>query len=264
LLAEFYGAEYEAVFGPLPDLSDPRHFPPHAGPVSDRRARQAWETMRPADQRTLTQIYVNLAKAVAAYQRQIIPGPSRFDLYLQALQEGEPAARRAALTPDEVAGARIFIGQGECILCHNGPLLTNFSFHNIASPGITLQQGRISAIEKLQRSEFTCLGPYSDAAGPADCAELRFMRTSGHEIEGALRTPTLRNLAHTAPYFHNGEFESLAQMLEFYNDPPPPPTGHSELRLLNLTPRQLQQLEAFLLALDSPLQVDPRLVQPLD
>jgi hypothetical protein len=68
--------EYEAVFGPLPKLS---RVPNQAGPVDDATARGAWEALSDADREAVTRIYVNMGKAIAAYERQLLPGPSRFD-----------------------------------------------------------------------------------------------------------------------------------------------------------------------------------------
>jgi cytochrome c peroxidase len=262
VLADFYREEYEAIFGPLPDLSDLERFPLRAGPVIEETAVEGWASMSIDDQKTVTQIYVNLAKALAAYQRQMVPGESRFDQYVRALIDGSRKSRLASLTQDEVAGARLFIGKGECILCHSGPLLTNHSFHNIGTPDIRPDQGRISGVAKLLQSEFNCRGPYSDVDRVEDCVELRFVRLMGHEIEGAVRTPTLRSLQKTAPYFHAGQFATLAEVLEFYNDAPQPSEGHSELRPLRLTPRELYQLEVFLVSLDSPINVTGDLLLP--
>jgi cytochrome c peroxidase len=255
VLYEFYREEYEALFGPMPDLSDPERFPPRAGPVLEEKALHGWQQMTPEDRIIVTEIYVNLSKAVAAYQRLMVPGPSRFDQYVQALLEGNDSARRAALSADEVAGARIFIGQGQCILCHNGPLFTNNTFHNTGTPGVSPGEGRAAAILPLLSSEFNCQGPYSDVADPERCVELRFLKTDGHELLGAFRTPTLRNIQQTAPYFHAGQMETLREVLEFYNQPTPAVEGHNELRPLNLTERELQQLEAFLTTLNGAIDV---------
>jgi cytochrome c peroxidase len=260
VVAEFYKDEYEAIFGALPDLSDLERFPLRAGPVEEEKAAAGWQKMTPEDQEILTQIYVNLAKSVAAYQRQIVPGPSRFDRYVAALLNGAEADRKEALSADEVAGARIFIGKGECILCHNGPLLTNNTFHNTAAPGAGAAEGRAAVIDQLLENEFNCLGTYSDASPEHDCTELKFIKTTGHELISAFRTPTLRSLARTAPYFHAGQFATLADLLHFYNEPPEAAEGHSELRPLGLTKRELKQLEAFLLALDSPTAVPAELL----
>ena len=267
LVERYYRADYEAVFGPLPDLSDPARFPEFAGPVDDPALRSAWEAMAQPDQQAVTRIYANMGKALAAYERPILPGPSRFDAYVQALTQGNSLARLQALTPEEVAGLAIFIGKGECTKCHNGSLMTNNEFHNLGVPdpeGASPDLGRQVGVTQLLASEFNCLGPYSDA-GPDDCAELRFIKTSGHEIVRAFRTPSLRNMSQTGPYMHAGQFTTILEVLDFYNRAPQPAEGHSELVPLHLNDQELSQLEAFLLALDGGIAAPPeQLAAPIE
>ena len=89
LIDQAYRAEYEALFGSLPNLSDSTRFPAAAGPVADSVTRAAWEQMTPADREAVTRIYANIGKAIAAYERKITPGPSRFDQYVDALLKGD-------------------------------------------------------------------------------------------------------------------------------------------------------------------------------
>lgn len=227
---ETYRAEYEALFGPLPNLSDRTRFPENAGPVDDPDAQLAWETMTPEDRKTVTQIYANIGKAIAAYERLIVPSPSRFDIYVQALLDRDEETMKTALTPDEVAGLRLF-GQGNCLRCHNGPLFTSNSFHNIGvSPadGLPPDFGRIKGVQQVVDNEFNCLGQFSDA-GLEDCAELRFAKTIGQELVGAFKVPTLRNVAETAPYMHAGQFATLGEVLDHYSRAETGPLGHNDL-----------------------------------
>jgi cytochrome c peroxidase len=260
LIYQYYRVDYQAIFGPLPDLSDSTRFPASAGPLGDAAQQAAWESMDPADQQAVTQIFVNMGKALAAYERPILPAPSRFDAYVQALLQGQTVARLQALSPDEVAGLAIFIGKGRCTNCHNGPLLTNNAFHNLGVPdlqGADPDLGRQTGVTQLLASPFNCLGSYSDA-GLEDCAELRFIKTTGHEIVRAFRTPSLRNVSQTGPYMHAGQFTTLHEVLDFYNRAPQPSEGHSELVPLLLTDQELSQLEAFLLALDGGINASPQ------
>jgi cytochrome c peroxidase len=69
LVAEHYRAEYEAIFGPLPDLNG---LPAHAGPaVGDPAAVAAWEALTDTQRDLISRVYANLGKAVAAYERQL-------------------------------------------------------------------------------------------------------------------------------------------------------------------------------------------------
>lgn len=261
---EAYRAAYEAIFGPLPDLSDASRFPAKASPLGDQEAQSAWYAMRLADREIINQIYANMGKALAAYQRRIIPGPSRFDRYVEAILTADLATAETELTPDEIAGLRIFIGQGQCIRCHNGPLFTSGDFHNINVPtgdGLPLDYGRIQGVQQVFEDPFNCIGQFSDA-DPDQCLELNFVKTSGEELPGAFKVPTLRNIAETAPYMHAGQFATLPEVIAHYNAAQPGPLGHNELNPLGLSQTQLGQLVSFLQTLSGPLATEPDLLAP--
>ena len=248
LLAKHYRQQYEAIFGPLPEVSDTARFPAHASPKSAGAALDAWYGMSDADRTAINRAFANIGKAVAAYQRTLLPAATRFDDYVAAAQVNDHMTMRSLLTADEEAGLRLFIGKGQCLNCHNGPRFTNDVFHNTAIPGIPgqpLGSGRSDGIRSLQSDPFNCAGVYSDAA-PGDCTALRFLKTSGAELEGAFKTPTLRNVAATAPYMHTGQFPDLGSVLEHYSDGGLTLIGHNELEPLNLSVEEMQQLEAFL------------------
>ncbi|MBE0681568.1 MAG: cytochrome-c peroxidase [Anaerolineales bacterium] len=263
LIDEFYRDEYESLFGPLPDFSDPERFPASAGPVDDETARAAWNSMTQDDRDAVTQVYVNMGKAIAAYERLILPAPSRFDQYVEALLNDDKQAMQAALTDNEVAGLRLFIGRANCIQCHNGPLFTNNDFHNTGVPtaqGLVLDDGRASGVIKVLNDEFNCLSPWSDAS-ENDCGELRFVTSEGEQLEGAFKPSTLRNVAETAPYMHAGQFTSLEEVLAHYNHPPVSPIGHTELEPLGLTQHEMEKIIAFLRALSGGVDAPAALLQ---
>jgi cytochrome c peroxidase len=245
LIEQHYKAEYEAIFGALPELST---LPANAGPVEDAAARAAWDAMSDEDQETVTRIYANMGKAIAAYERRIMPGSSRFDTYVEAVRNGDAETMEATLTPAEVAGLRLFIGEANCLQCHNGPLFTDNHFHNTGvpyAPDLPEDRGRALGAQQVLADEFNCLSPYSDA-GPDGCTELRFMVAEGHELERQFKAPSLRNVAERAPYMHAGQFSSLEEVLAHYNRAPEAPSGHSELERLGLSEQELNQLVAFL------------------
>lgn len=257
LIAAHYRSEYEAVFGMLPDLS---HLPASAGPVDDAAARRAWEAMSEDDQRLVNTIYANMGKSIAAYERQLQPGASRFDAYVEAVVNRDTTAMQALFTPDEEAGLRLFIGEANCLQCHNGPLFTDNHFHNTGVPAVDdlpEDTGRQLGAQQVLADEFNCLGEYSDA-GPGDCSELRYMVAEGEELVRAYRPPSLRNVAERPPYMHAGQFDTLAVVLRHYNNAPEAPAGHHEIEPLNLSDAQLNQLEAFLRTLSGPLASEPR------
>ena len=251
LVAGLYRDEYEATFGPLPDLADEARFPLAAGPVDDPVARRNWAAMAVADRNAVTQVYANVGKAIAAYERRLQPRPSRFDLFVEALL-AKDAAGTAVLTDDEVGGLRLFIGYAQCSNCHNGPLFTNQSFHNTGVPpvpGLEPDVGRAAGIDLVKADEFNCLGRWSDAS-PEQCTALRFLRDDVDAFLGAFKPPSLRNVSKTAPYMHAGQIATLMDVLRHYRDAPAAAAGHSELTPLTLTDKEVDQLVAFLRTLN--------------
>jgi cytochrome c peroxidase len=257
LVERYYAAEYEAVFGELPNLS---RVPEQAGPVEDAAARDAWTALSDAERDGVTRVYVNMGKAIAAYERQLVPGPSRFDAYVDDVAAGRSSSQ---LTPDEVQGLRLFIGKASCTTCHNGPLLTNNEFHNTGvpqRPGLPADDGRASGARKVAQDEFNCLSRWSDAA-PEGCSALRFLKVGTHEQERQFKVPSLRGVADRGPYMDAGQFATLDEVLDHYNTAPAAPEGHTELKPLNLTETERRQLEAFLRSLSSPLATPTALLE---
>ncbi len=260
VIAEHYREPYEALFGPLPAIS---HLPPSAGPVEAEAPRAAWEAMRAEDREAITRVYVNMGKAIAAYQRRLQPGTARFDHYLAAVLAGRMQEMQRLFTAEEAAGLRIFVGRGSCTDCHNGPLLTDNHFHNTgvaAVAGLPEDLGRALGAKQVLEDEFNCLSPYSDAA-PEECAELRFMVPEGDGLRRAYKPPSLRGVADRPPYMHAGQHATLREVLEHYNRAPHAPAGHSELKPLRLSERELRQLEAFLRTLSGPIAAPPELLR---
>lgn len=223
-IADHHSADYERIFGKLPAA------------VSSHESA--------------TQVFVNVGKAIAAYERQIQYAPSRFDAYVESLIDGGTTVKDI-MSADEIAGLRLFIGKANCTQCHNGPLLTNQEFHNTGVParaGVPRDPGRIAGTKAVLADEFNCRSRWSDAK-PGDCKELEFMTVNGHELERAFKVPSLRNVADRAPYMHAGQLATLAQVLAHYNRAPIAPAGHTELKPLKLNPKELAQLEAFLRSL---------------
>jgi cytochrome c peroxidase len=262
---ETYRALYEAVFGPLPDeLADLNRFPDSGGPVEYEPYQTAWRSMSTEDQATASLIFVNLGKAIEAYERLIGFGPGRFDFYAKAALEGDVDRMDSLLTVDEVAGLRLFIGKANCVQCHSGPLFTDNGFHNTGVPAADAppaDQGRAGGVPLVLGDVFNCQGIYSDAP-ETGCAALSSIETSTEDLVYSFRTPTLRSVTGTAPYMHTGQFESLRQVLVHYNRAPQAPAGQTALSALDLSEVELDQLEAFLHTLTAPPAASPELLQP--
>ena len=255
---ETYRTIYESLFGPLPVLSNNLRFPPAAGPVNKKEWSDAWQSMLPEDKDAVTKIFVNIGKTIAAYERLLLPGPSRFDLYVEGVLEND-TKKMHKLNHNEVAGLRLFIGKAQCINCHNGPLFTNNEFHNtgvLSSPGELPSMGRVSGVRIVRDDPFNCLGSFNDTTNQ-ECAELRFART-GDELIGTHKVPSLRNVAETGPYMHAGQLNNLAEVVDHYNRAPTAMIGHNEAKPLGLNKKEKRQLEAFLHTLSGPLATDSK------
>jgi cytochrome c peroxidase len=261
-----YRRQYEILFGALPDFSDNARFPARAGPV-DKKANpavaEAWKNMQEEDRRLVTQVYVNIGKSIAAYERLLIPAASRFDTYAESIHN-QSSDSLDVLTRDEAEGLRLFIGEARCIECHNGPLFSNDSFANIGTPSVKdkpFDFGRSLGAQQVLKNEFNCAGKYSDAK-PHECSELRFIKRTGDEIIGGFKTPGLRNITATAPYMHSGQMADLDAVMDHYNKAPQPKIGHSMLIKLDFEAYQLDQLIAFLKTLDSEVAVSNKWLKP--
>ena len=230
-----YRKTYEALFGPPPDLLVPEEV--------DRA-------------------FANIGKAIAAYERLLLPGESRFDQYVEHVLDGGDRLEQEFLDVDEIRGLRLFIGDARCTECHNGPLFTNNEFHNtglLSALGDTPDRGRIDGVREVMADPFNCLGPFSDDP-ERNCAELRYART-GVELIGATRTPSLRNLNNTAPFQHKGQLVTLSDVLTHYDQAPPAMIGHNEAKELYLRDWELRALEAFLGSLRAPIAADDKWLQ---
>lgn len=258
-----YRSSYEALFGDLPDFSDQARFPAAASPLHNEDWQLAWQAMESEDRQAVNRVFANIGKAIAAYEALLQPGPARFDAYVNTVTADDSSAAEQLFSDEEVRGLRLFIGEARCTECHNGPLLTNNEFHNtgiLPFPGELPDRGRSEGLRILQADPFNCMGAYSDQKAK-NCMELRYVR-SGKELLGAMRTPSLRNLDGTAPFMHKGQLSTLSETLEHYNDAPLATIGHNEAEPLNLSRRELRQLEAFLNTLSAPPDVDPKWLRP--
>jgi cytochrome c peroxidase len=158
-----------------------------------------------------------LAEALASYVRTIRSGNSRLDQYL---------SRSEGLSPEEQLGLRVFRLRGNCVACHVGPNLTDERFHNT---GVAWRDGSL-----------------------AD--EGRFALTRRPEDRGAFKTPTLREVARTAPYMHDGSIATLEEVIEHYDrGGSPNPQLDPEIKPLHLTAEEKRALVAFLRALSGEI-----------
>ena len=273
-IAKRYAAEYEAIFGSgsLSALSDTRRFPPLTpertgcqltSAVDQPRALPPdpiyechgmpgdgaeYDGMTSDDQSLVTQVVVNAGKAIAAYERLLSCGPSRFDAWVNG--------DASALDEAEQRGLKIFIGRGKCASCHSGPFFSDQRFHNTGLRETVTKEGILNGNDHGAATDLPMavsdpvgiLGPYSDGDDgrlPADI---------GSEYEGAFRTPTLRCVAQRPTYMHSGTMDTLEQVVAFFSRGGDPSgyQGTSELMPVSLTPDDIRDLVKFLQTLDGP------------
>lgn len=163
------------------------------------------------------------ASAIAAYEATVVSGDAPFDRY-------EWLGDSAAIDAAAARGLALFRGKAKCTTCHVGTNFTDERFHNLGLAG-----------------------------GEAGHASV----TGRAEDRGAYKTPTLRNVEHTAPYMHDGSLATLAEVLEFYNDGGrPDPDLDPEIVPLGLNDTELADLESFLKTLTGPIvELDPALFE---
>ncbi|MFC2099119.1 cytochrome-c peroxidase, partial [Bacteroidota bacterium] len=200
----------------------------------------------------------NMADAIAAYERtaEFNPFDSKYDHFLR----GE-----AELTEQEIRGLGLFVSElkGNCAACHPNtaspdgtpPLFTDYTYDNLGTP-------------KNPENPFYTISPDLNPDG-FDFVDFGLAVTVNDPAEnGKFRVPTLRNVALTAPYLHNGVFKTLFEVVAFYNTrdvgPWPPPevaenVNTEELGDLGLTNQEIEDIVAFLETLSDgwkPAQVD--------
>ena len=169
------------------------------------------------------------ARAVAAYERELVARNSAYDRYVRG-DDG-------ALTSEQKDGLMLFFEKANCAECHRGPMLSNFNFvvHGTPQEGVGKE-----VIE-------------GDDTGREEA-------TGNPEDRYAFRVPSLRNVEITPPYMHDGVFRTLKEVVRFYNQgarPRHPEIGNEELHPalrepLDLTEEEIDALVAFMRSLTDP------------
>jgi cytochrome c peroxidase len=244
--------EYHAIFGTLPEGADDlKRFPLQARPVHKRPEhplQQAWTSMTEADRHTANRVFTNIGKAIAAFERGIMVGETAFDRYVVRMKQGDISASKE-FPLAAMRGMKLFVGRGECTLCHSGPNFSDGEFHDVGialGVGQRVDPARHRGALTLLLSPFTRVGEYADAETPY--APVQYLDAVTHQL-GQFKTPTLRGVAETAPYMHDGRFDSLHQVVRFYSTRDgASPLGHPTtlLKPLGLSETEVDDLVAFL------------------
>lgn len=158
---------------------------------------------------------LNVAKAIAAFERTIIVDDTPYDRW----RKGDAAA----MGPEAKRGLTVFMGKANCIACHSGPNFTDDSFHNLGT---------------------------KDQSDPG-----RDAIAHGPNMKGAFKTPGLRNITLSAPYMHDGSEPTLETVVNFYDRGGDHPGVDPLIKPLHLTDEEKRDLIAFLGALTQPLDI---------
>jgi cytochrome c peroxidase len=198
-----------------------------------------------------------VTKAIAAFERTEIAGNSPFDRWYFG---GE----KDAISEQAVRGFAVFLGTGRCVSCHaieqDFALFTDHQFHNVGV-GINDIQEKVPELARaFQVAKNEGLDVDVAVLSDANTSHLgRFAVDDQLSSMGAFKTSTLRNIAVTAPYMHDGSLNTLREVVEHYNNggvtkagDPVNPFLSGGIRPLDLTEQEIDELIAFMEALTSP------------
>jgi cytochrome c peroxidase len=192
----------------------------------------------------------HVAMAIASYERTIVSGDSPFDRY-------QYGGDKHAISPSAIEGLKVFTGKGHCAECHligkSNATFTDNNFHNIGV-GLTQIQGRLATvINSVIEAKLRNKSIDHSVLSAEDISHLgRFVITLNPIDVGNFRTPSLRNVALTAPYMHDGSLKTLEEVVSFYaRGGVSSSLQHRTVRNLRLTKQEEHQVVDFLRTLTS-------------
>ena len=192
----------------------------------------------------------HVAKAIASFERTLISGDSPFDRYLYG-------GDKTALSESAIRGLEIYRTKARCQDCHSigqtNATFTDNKFHNLGVGFKRLGSRAVQIANTFRKAKQEGKDIDKAVLGDQEISELgRFVVTLRPSDIGAFKTPTLRNIAVTAPYMHDGSIQTLEEMIELYNKGGENnPFLDSGIRPLNLTDQEKADLLAFIKSLTS-------------
>jgi cytochrome c peroxidase len=239
-IASRHDATYRELFGELPALEDAARFP-----ATGKPGDAVWSAMSATDRQAVSDVFVNVGKTLAAFERGIEVKPNALDRYL----DGD----LNALDELQKDGLLAFLRAG-CAQCHHGERLTDDAFHNLRFPtghgDGGSDPGRSDGIAKLAAQEFRV-----DEARATALSKPEVMAAA----QGAFKTPGLRGVAFTLPYGHGGAYGGLTSVIEAHRSCGLPAEsrltlGECEPWVSGFQAADAPKIEAFLRALRLDLQ----------
>ena len=198
----------------------------------------------------------DVLKEIASFERTLVAGDSPFDRYYFG-------GDKSAMTPAQIRGFAVFLNEGRCVSCHtveqNQALFMDGRFHNIGVGINRIQQEVPSLAGAFLKAKAQGIDVDVAVLSDRKTSELgRFAVTDTLDELGAFKTPTLRNIALTAPYMHDGSLKTLKEVVTHYNNGGVTKQGDKVndflsggIRPLQLSEQQIDDLVAFMEALTS-------------
>ncbi len=185
-------------------------------------------------------------RAISAFERTLVQRDTPLDKYL--------LGDNAALSEEQIRGKKIFEGKAGCIQCHNGALVSDEKFYNIGVPGV--KRWEYDGLAQITfRFELYAKGVTEEMYRTLKDDPGAYFRGKNKWDMGKFRTPSLRYAIYTAPYMHSGQFDTLEEVVEFYNaggvaedgrTTSFPETKSALIKPLGLTDEEKEDLVAFI------------------
>ena len=255
-------------------LGGPGVAPVGEAPFPKEPFDDQFDCLDPAARDAINKVWINVSKAIAAYERKLVSRNSAFDRFVAEGAEASPPA----ISETAQRGLKLFVGKASCIDCHSGPLLSDGGFHNIGVPQtgagvpseIECRVPRFCDCARTDKNAESCLpwgfedglaklkagsllrrdGVFSDDPTAGTTSHGAFYKmAASDQRRGAWRTPSLRDVAITGPYMHTGVYRTLEEVVWHYDQGGEIGEGGlkaPELKPLFLSARERSDLVAFL------------------
>jgi cytochrome c peroxidase len=215
-----------------------------------------YDAMSEAQQKEVTRIALNTGKALGAFLRTLTCGQGRFDAFMHG--------DATAMTAPEQRGAALFVGKAKCNGCHSGPFMSDQAFHNVGLFAAPVAGGAFTrANDPGAQKGFAMLlaDPLNTRSEFSAGDDARLPSSIPASTLGAFRTPTLRCVSQRPSFMHTAQITRLRDTVRFFSagghktqameaDPRYGYLGETELEPLNLSDTEIDDITAFLRALD--------------
>jgi cytochrome c peroxidase len=244
-----YHQSYQILFGKIPDnlLRINR---------CNQLKNKQWNDLAKTTQNEINFLFTNIGKVIASFEETIIAKDSPFDKFVEQISN-KKNMNKFTISTSAAKGLKIFIGKAACINCHFSPNFSDGEFHNsFLDNQLYSDLGRYNAIDVLLNSPFNEKSQFYDNKDNIKHKKLDYIYKSV-VFRKQFKTPSLRNITHTYPYMHTGEFKNLEEVINYYNNISTriERNNHQEILLksLNLSKDEQHNLIEFLKTLSSKI-----------